>query len=137
MGNLLTLLRDAHEGGLRLAVHSGRLRIRGPKSASGIVRALAEHKADVVAVVELVSSLIGVTTRADEATAVESAQPQYPWREELPTWSIEWRERWGRRANQLADEGVLWPEDERRAFAEVSHERMFHVRAQPRLDPSS
>ncbi|MGE5755630.1 MAG: hypothetical protein ACM35G_07925 [Planctomycetaceae bacterium] len=34
-------------------------------------------------------------------------------------WSIPWRKRWGRRANELAEQGIRFPEDERRAFVEV------------------
>src|SRR2546421_247279 len=39
-----------------------------------------------------------------------------PWRDELPRWSIPRRQRWGDLANQLAESGVPWPDDERQAF---------------------
>lgn len=38
---------------------------------------------------------------------------------ELATWTSDWRNRWGRRANALLDAGVPWPEDEIRAFDEI------------------
>ncbi len=38
---------------------------------------------------------------------------------ELAEWPVEWRARWGRRANELQDQGIPWPDHERRAFAEV------------------
>jgi hypothetical protein len=54
---------------------------------------------------------------------------RFPWREILPTWPIERRERWGRRANELAAEGVPWPDDEASAFLELLEED------DPRQDP--
>jgi hypothetical protein len=49
--------------------------------------------------------------------------PSRPWNRILRTWSILWREHWGRRANELFESGVPFPDDERQAFAEVSAER--------------
>jgi hypothetical protein len=40
----------------------------------------------------------------------------------LPSWPDAWRERWGRRANELAEQGLRWPLDEAQAFAEVAAE---------------
>ena len=111
MGDLLTHLRDARAAGLRISVRSGRLKVTGPRSAARIVGALGEHKTEVVALVEVVSALIGATSPDDEALAAARVQPRCPWRNELPRWSVEWRERWGRRANELAEAGVPWPED--------------------------
>jgi hypothetical protein len=34
-------------------------------------------------------------------------------------WSVEWRERWGRRANELEETGLTWRDAEARAFVEV------------------
>ena len=45
----LTLLRRAHDVGLRLEAAGDKLVIRGPKRAEPIVRLLAEHKAAVLA----------------------------------------------------------------------------------------
>jgi hypothetical protein len=44
------------------------------------------------------------------------------WRDQLAGWPIEWRERWGRLANALEEQGVLFPESERRAFDRVKAE---------------
>lgn len=38
---------------------------------------------------------------------------------ELASWTSDWREAWGRRANDLEEEGVPWPDHEVRAFDEV------------------
>lgn len=43
-----------------------------------------------------------------------------PHRATLATWPDEWREAWGRLANEFADSGLPFPADEKRAFAEVS-----------------
>ncbi|MGD0316368.1 MAG: hypothetical protein ABSB37_10535 [Xanthobacteraceae bacterium] len=45
----LTLLRRAHDVGLRLEASGDKLVIRGPKRAEPVVRLLAEHKAAVLA----------------------------------------------------------------------------------------
>jgi hypothetical protein len=42
---------------------------------------------------------------------------------ELATWPVEYREKWGRLANQFEDEGISFPESERRAFQQVKAER--------------
>src|SRR5437660_55567 len=44
------------------------------------------------------------------------------WLRLLPRCSVSWRERWGRRANELSAAGVPWPEDERLAFEEILRE---------------
>jgi hypothetical protein len=41
-------------------------------------------------------------------------------------WPVEWRERWGRRANELEEKGLSWRDAEAQAFVEVWTE----VRAQ-------
>jgi hypothetical protein len=49
-----------------------------------------------------------------------SQLPPWPSRpDELATWPIELRQRWGERANELEDEGLSWRDAERQAFAEV------------------
>ncbi len=44
----LTLLRRAHDVGLRLEAAGDKLVIRGPKRAEPVVKLLAEHKAEVL-----------------------------------------------------------------------------------------
>jgi hypothetical protein len=34
-------------------------------------------------------------------------------------WPVEWRERWGRRANALEEQGLSWRDAEAQAFVEV------------------
>jgi hypothetical protein len=46
----LSLLRQAEEAGLAVALDGGRLVIRGPKRAEPVARLLIEHKSDVLAV---------------------------------------------------------------------------------------
>lgn len=48
------------------------------------------------------------------------SSPALPWCTILPTWSEDRRERWGRRANALQAEGLMWHEAEARAFAELA-----------------
>ncbi len=38
-------------------------------------------------------------------------------------WPVEWRERWGRRANALEEKGLSWRDAETQAFVEVWKER--------------
>lgn len=42
-----------------------------------------------------------------------------PYRQVLATWPDDWRERWGRRANELEESGLPWRDAEGRAFVEV------------------
>jgi hypothetical protein len=41
----------------------------------------------------------------------------------LASWPLRWRERWGRRANALEDQGLEWRSAELAAFTEVWEER--------------
>jgi hypothetical protein len=41
---------------------------------------------------------------------------------EIGSWPIPWRQRWGELSNQLEDEGIAWPQSERRAYHMVKHE---------------
>jgi hypothetical protein len=37
----------------------------------------------------------------------------------VAAWPVEWRERWGRRANELEESGLSWRDAETQAFVEV------------------
>jgi len=37
-------------------------------------------------------------------------------------WPVEWRERWGRRANALEESGLSWRDAEAQAFVEIWNE---------------
>jgi hypothetical protein len=136
------------ERGVKLSL---RIAVKGPRSAlrPEVVNALEAHKPALMARLAAVdvlaraepeggSSLVPAATREvpgdspatePEADAQEGepARPAPPdpvtWRRVLPGWSIEWRQRWGDRANELAEAGVHWPHDEAQAFAEISAER--------------
>jgi hypothetical protein len=57
---------------------------------------------------------------AGQAAADEVASgAEVAYRSELARWPQRWRERWGRRANALEDQGMGWRAAELRAFAEV------------------
>ncbi len=55
----------------------------------------------------------------DRPTAKTPETPGHWWRPLLTCKSVRDRERWGRRANELAESGAKFPEDERRAYIEV------------------
>jgi hypothetical protein len=42
---------------------------------------------------------------------------------ELAEWPVEWRAKWGVRANELEASGIPWPEHERQAFNEIKAEK--------------
>jgi hypothetical protein len=46
---------------------------------------------------------------------------------ELSTWPISWRERWGRRANELEEAGERWRYAERIAFIQILAERLIRT----------
>jgi hypothetical protein len=62
-------------------------------------------------------------TNSDSEAVFKGVDPWPPRPAELAGWPIEWRERWGRLANQLEEEGVPFPESERAAFGVVKAER--------------
>ena len=61
-----------------------------------------------------------VPTRAERATIDGDVDPKpLPYRRVLAAWPDDWRERWGRRANDLEESGLSWRDAEGRAFVEV------------------
>src|SRR3954453_10151505 len=70
-----------------------------------------------------------VTVLVTEPAEVASHGPSAPrvaeesYRALLSTWPLRWRERWGRRANALEDQGFDWRTAELSAFVEVGEER--------------
>jgi hypothetical protein len=65
---------------------------------------------------------------------IDSSAPQpAPWPPrpaELAHWPVEWRAKWGVRANELQDQGVPWPEHERQAFHQIKAEMEVHRHGQ-------
>jgi hypothetical protein len=80
--------------------------------------ALANHKP------ALMDILVNRSSEPDEILdAPIAGPPSWPPRPaELAGWPIARRERWGQLANELQDQGVHWPEDERLAFEKVKAE---------------
>lgn len=83
----------------------------------------------------LLAMLAGVDDRTDPAgpPACEPARaagpddrgspaPEPRWRQAVAIWPVEWRERWGRRANDLQDAGAAWAVAERSAFNETARD---------------
>ena len=114
MGSL-TLLDRARAAGLSVTAEGDRLIIRGPRRAEPIACELISRKAEVLAL---------LAAPPAEPTPEPSVEPpSYPWREVLPGWPVEWRQRWGELANQHQDAGLSWHRAEARAFDEVLAER--------------
>ena len=77
----------------------------------------------------------------DEAAGPPEAAPQAldppAYRAVVAGWPEDWRERWGRRANALEEDGLSWRDAESQAFVEVwdQFRRGSHDRDRPRLAP--
>jgi hypothetical protein len=66
---------------------------------------------------------ISVRSVSDDVEECSTLKPRWPPRpEELADWPIPWREKWGRLANDLEDQGLKFPECEREAFRLVKAE---------------
>ncbi len=52
-------------------------------------------------------------------------------------WPLEWRELWGRRANDLEETGLSWRDAETQAFVEVWHEYRSSTETCPPSTPSA
>jgi hypothetical protein len=62
----------------------------------------------------------GVRRRAGKAASKSSVFHPLAYRGIVAEWPIEWRERWGRRANALeVENGLSWRDAETQAFVEV------------------
>jgi hypothetical protein len=49
----------------------------------------------------------------------------------VANWPVEWRERWGRRANSLEEGGLSWRDAETQAFVEVWNQLRHQPTEQP------
>jgi hypothetical protein len=113
-----TLLVAARAVGLSIDAAGDHLTVRGPKGAAALARLLVERKPDMLAALK--SEHSAGLTLAPEAPISPPPWPPRP--DELAHWPIPWRERWGRLANELQDQGVPWPEYERLAFGQAKAE---------------
>ena len=105
MSAAAALIDTCHTRGIRLEVIEGRLRCDAPQGALGaeLLAELATHKAEILALLAPRCPLppIAVVRRI------------------VADWPIPLRERWGRRANELADAGIPHPDDECQSFIEL------------------
>jgi hypothetical protein len=69
---------------------------------------------------EAVAYLVVRSTFCPTDGPIHPASPKHAWRSVVADWPDDRREAWGRRANELSLTGVLWPNDEIRAFEELS-----------------
>jgi hypothetical protein len=46
-------------------------------------------------------------------------------------WTLQWRERWGQRANELEETGLSWRDAETQAFVELWHQLQREGQAAP------
>jgi hypothetical protein len=119
MSSPFVVLSRLNDAGIALTVHGNRLVYQIPEGAldtqtrSQLLAYLRKHKAGMIEAIQ---------AKAEEDVAARPASA-FGWRSILPTWPIAWRRRWGLRANELAQHGVPWPEDEARAFAEAVRKR--------------
>jgi hypothetical protein len=116
--DVVTLLHRAHDAGLRLKAIGDQLLVEGPRRAEPLVRLLAVHKAEVMAVLTEAADLARHAPRACAATG----KPEY------------WRDFFDERAaHREFDGGYSRAEAERLAFGEMLLE--WHRRHGARPDP--
>jgi hypothetical protein len=72
-----------------------------------------------------------VRTRPVESNSPAPIFHPLAYRGVVAEWPIEWRERWGHRANALEDSGLSWRDAETQAFVEV-----WNLRRQAQASPS-
>lgn len=89
-------------------------------------RARRASKAPRAREVQGMLAMQGLLTEAEaEANRTESPGERLleirplPYRKVLANWPDEWRERWGRRANALEEQGLSWRDAEGQAFVET------------------
>jgi hypothetical protein len=95
-----------------------RPRVRGTRAsrrAREIQGMLAMHGLELETESRTVESRTESPTPSERASEIKPL----PYRMVLAGWPDAWRERWGRRANALEEEGLAWRDAEGRAFVEV------------------
>jgi hypothetical protein len=78
-------------------------------------------------------------TTATDGSGQSSDHPSSPppifhplaYRGVVASWPTDWRERWGRRANELEDSGLPWRDAETQAFVELWNQ----LRQRPSAEP--
>lgn len=64
------------------------------------------------------AGVVGKVEAGGAARRSDDFKPM-PYRRVLASWPVDWRERWGRRANELEESGLSWRDAEGRAFVET------------------
>jgi hypothetical protein len=75
-------------------------------------------------------NLASVAQSSEQALAPPPIFHPLAYRGVVANWPIEWRERWGRRANSLEENGLTWRDAETQAFVEVWHQLRHPAPAQ-------
>ncbi|SIN69775.1 hypothetical protein SAMN05444166_0205 [Singulisphaera sp. GP187] len=118
MTSAATTLAEARRRGVNLAESAGRLAVDSPREAftPDLREALIAHKVEILGLLKSEA-----TSPAEHSTSSLGATHSWPPRpKQLASWSLEKRELWGRRANQLEDEGLDWRAAEQQAYCEVA-----------------
>jgi hypothetical protein len=75
-----------------------------------VIDALATHK----------PALLVLLARVDDRTEPGPPPADRRWRAAVARWPVDWRERWGRRANEVESAGATWIEAEWSAYGELA-----------------
>jgi hypothetical protein len=133
------LLRRAREAGLVVNRMGDTLAVRGPKRLADWAQCLLARKPEVLALLALEESTKPYLTPAAEALGNSDGNKSLrlnllAHRDELAQWPIPWRQRWGELANELEDQGLLFPENERQAFCRTRAEMAEYERYRGPID---
>jgi hypothetical protein len=114
--------------GVELTARGDRLHYRAPAGVltRELKAALGRHKPALLATLARMDDRPGPAgSRASEPASPAGPDGPGPppadrgWRQAVATWPVEWRERWGRRANELQDRGEPWNVAEWIAYSEL------------------
>lgn len=114
--SIITLLKEARSAGLKVELRGNRLMTFGPKSLAWLSKSIMARKCEVAAYLK------GLTGTAQPPAPSPSPALELPWRETVAGWPLNWREYWGRLANDLEAGGMPWQEAEARAFGMIEAE---------------
>ncbi len=87
-----------------------------------------EEEAGDIAPAQVPATAATAKLRRVPAKAIPPAPVFHPlaYRGVVAAWTVEWRERWGLRANELEEQGLSWRDAEAQAFVEVWKELREH-----------
>jgi hypothetical protein len=75
------------------------------KLVSEVTAAIVEHKARLI---ELAAGGWSPDPPEPDDRVTPPVLARRPWRTVVARWPVQWRERWGRRSNELQDRGLPW-----------------------------